>query len=370
VGRLRLTPVAALLAAGSLALAACGSSGGSSNDTAANSGSLSNSASCFSGTLNASGSTAQTNAMTTWIKDYQKSCSGATINYNSVGSGQGITDFTGGQTDFAGSDAALNPTAGEVAAAQKRCASAPLDLPMVVGPIAIGYKLSGVSKLVLDGPTLAKIFLGQITTWNNAAIVALNKGVNLPSTKITPFYRSDSSGTTANFEKYLAATAPSIFTATPDKDSSSAHFGGQGKTGSQGVAQATSTTEGGIGYFEYSYAVQSGLSTVNIDNGAGAVTLSPDSASATIASAPVVGKGSDLTLSINYATKTAGAYPIVLVTYEVVCSKYGSAATGTKVKDFLTYVANGGQGSLKQQGYAPLPSALQQKVVAAISSIS
>jgi phosphate transport system substrate-binding protein len=369
VGRIRLTSVAALVAAGTLALTGCGSSGGSGSSSTPPGGS--SNASCFSGTLNASGSTAQANAMTTWIKDYQQSCSGATINYNANGSGDGVTDFTGNQTAFAGSDAALDPTAGEVAAAQKRCGSTPLDIPMVVGPLAVGFKLSGVSKLVLDGPTLAKIFLGQITTWNDPAITALNSSANLPSTKITPFYRSDSSGTTKNFESYLAASAPSVFTATPDKDSSGAHFAGQGKTGSQGVAQATSTTEGGIGYFEYSYAVQSSLSTVDVDNGSGSpIQISPDTASATVGTAPVVGKGSDLTLKLDYAEKNAGAYPIVLVTYEIVCSHYANATTGKNVKAFLTYLAIGGQSTLKQQGYAPLPAALLAKVTTAAASIS
>src|SRR4051794_23080471 len=234
VGRYRLTSAAALLAAGTLALTACSSSGNGGSDATppagGDSASISNvagSISCASGTLDAAGSTAQANAMDAWRKDYQQACSGATINYNPTGSGDGVTAFNNGTIDFAGSDSALNPDAGEVAAAQKRCGSTPLDLPMVVGPIAIAYKLNGVDKLVLDGPTIANIFLGKITTWNDAAIAKLNSGVTLPSTKISVFYRSDSSGTTKNFETYLQATAPSIFTTAPDKDSSKAGFAGQ-----------------------------------------------------------------------------------------------------------------------------------------------
>jgi phosphate transport system substrate-binding protein len=279
-----MAPIAALAAAGALALAGCSSSSGgggsasSSTGAAGGSGSstaASSSAGCFSGTLGAEGSSAQANAMTTWIKNYQQRCGGATVNYNPTGSGAGVEAFVGNQVAFAGSDAALSATAGATQQAQKRCNSTPLDLPMVGGPIALGYKLGGVNKLVLDGPTVAKIFLGKIKTWNDPAIAALNTGVKLPATKITPFYRSDASGTTFNFESFLSATAKSDFTTAPNTDSSTAKFAGQGKTGSQGVAQAVASTNGGIGYFEYSYAVQSGLSTIDIDNGSGAVQISP-----------------------------------------------------------------------------------------------
>ncbi len=381
MGRTRLVSIAALLAAGSVALAACSSSSNNNKTSSPTVGSTSTStgssptaggggATCASGALNAEGSTAQANAMDAWRKAYQSACSGATVNYNPTGSGDGVTAFTKGQVDFAGSDSALDPTKGEIAAAQKRCGSVPLDLPMVVGPIAIAYKLKGVSKLVLDGPTLAKIFLGKIKTWNDPAIAKLNSGATLPATKITVFYRSDSSGTTQNFEKYLAATASSIFTSTPDKDSSKAGFAGQGKAKSQGVADATSKTEGGISYTEFSYAVSSGLSTAEIDNGSGPVQLSNATASTAAGAAKVVGTGSDLSLKIDYATKAKGAYPLILVTYEVVCTKYGKPATGTFVKHFLNYTVSGGQAGLAQLGYAPLPAALQTKVKAAIATIS
>jgi phosphate transport system substrate-binding protein len=376
-----VAPMAAVVAAGALALVGCssssGGSGSSSSGAAAGGGSSSagssssgGSAGCFSGTLSAEGSTAQANAMTTWIKDFQKQCSGATVNYNPTGSGDGVQAFISNQVAFAGSDAALGTTAGATQQAQKRCGSTPLDLPMVGGPIALGYKLSGVSKLVLDGPTVAKIFLGHIKTWNDPAIAALNKGAKLPATKITPFYRSDASGTTFNFENWLAATAKSVFKTAPDKDSSTANFAGQGKTGSQGVAQAAASTNGGIGYFEYSYAVQSGLNTVDIDNGGGAVPVSPNSASAMLASSRVTGSGSDLTMNLDYATKAKGAYPITLVTYEIVCSKYKSGSDAQKVKNFLSYLVGSGQSALKQQGYAPLPTSLQSRVKAAVATIS
>jgi phosphate transport system substrate-binding protein len=374
--KLNRAGIAAGLLAGALALAACSSSGGTTGGNTSPAGGTgggngnASGISCFSGNLKAEGSTAQANAMTQWINAYQKACPNATVNYNPTGSGDGVTAFINKQVQFAGSDAPLSATQGATAQASKACGSKALDLPMVGGPIAVGYKLSGVKSLTLDGPTLAKIFLGKITMWNDPAIAALNSGVKLPATKITPFYRQDSSGTTYNFESYLAATAKSIFTATPDTDSSGAGFAGQGKTASQGVAQAVSQTNGGIGYFEYSYAVQTGLATVNVNNGSGPVQISPDNASIAINAAKLVGKAPDLTLQINYATKAKSAWPINLVTYEIVCSKYKNSSDAKAVKDFLNYLIGAGQNSLKQQGYAPLPSSLASKVKASIAGIS
>ena len=375
--KLYRTGVAAALLAGALALAACSSSkksdnsttpaGGGSGNTSASSSSSGGADSCAKGSLKAEGSTAQTNAIQQWIQNYQKQCSGATIAYNPTGSGAGVTQFNAGQVDFAGSDSALNPAKGETTKAQQRCSSPALDLPMVTGPIAVAFKLNGVSDLTLNADVMAKIFTGKITTWDDPAIKALNSGANLPSSKITVFYRSDSSGTTENFEKYLNATAPSVFTATPSKTWAGT---GQGKAKSQGVAQAISSTEGGIGYVEWSFAGSSGLSMAKVDNGSGAVTLSAESAGKAVSAAKIVGTGNDLTLKLDYATKEPGAYPIILVTYEIVCQKYSSSSIGSLVKAFLTYTAGPGQQSLQDLGYAPLPSDIDGKVQASVGTIS
>lgn len=365
------------LAAGAVALTACGSdsnAASTSTQGAGNGPSSSSSdkgASCATGSLKAEGSTAQKNAMDQWIQDYQAQCSGATITYNGTGSGAGVSNFVAKQVNFAGSDSALDPKKDEPTMASTACGSAALDLPMVVGPIAIAYKLNGVSDLTLTPTVLTRIFLGKITTWNDPAIKALNSGANLPSTKITVFYRSDSSGTTQNFERYLAANDPADFTSTPDKDSSKAGFAGQGKTGSQGVQQAISSTEGGIGYNEWSYAVSGNLSTTKIDNGAGPVELTADSAGAAVAAAKTAPTGpGDLSLKLDYATKAPGAYPIILVTYEIVCSRYSDANIGKQVKAFLNYTAGAGQDKLKDLGYAPLPGSIKTQVQAAINGIS
>jgi len=361
----RAGAIAGLLAS-AVMLAACSSS--KSDDNGGGGGG--SATGCAKGTLNGEGSTAQTNAITQWITDFQKKCDGATVNYNATGSGAGVTAFNGNQVDFAGSDSALKVDKGEVTSATSRCGSTPLDLPMVVGPIAVAYKVAGLDSVTLTPELIAKIFTGKITKWNDAAIAAANSGVTLPATGIHVFFRSDSSGTTENFEKYLAATAPDVFTATPDKDSSKAGFVGEGKPKSQGVAQAISATDGAIGYVEYSFAVQNNLGVAKVDNGGGAVELSKDSASAAAGAATVVGTGNDLSLKIDYTTKAAGAYPIILVTYEIVCTKYSDAAKGALVKAFLNYASGAGQDSLAQLGYAPIPADLLTKVKASVATIS
>jgi phosphate transport system substrate-binding protein len=371
--KLYRTGVAAALLAGALALAACGSdksnSSGNGGNTASPTGATTggSSGSCASGSLKGEGSTAQTNAIQAWIQAYQKQCSGATIAYNPTGSGAGVKQFNGGQVDFAGSDSALNPDKGEPAAAQKRCGSPALDLPMVTGPIAVAYKLNGVTDLTLTPDVIAKIFTGKITTWNDSAIKSLNSSANLPSSKITVFYRSDESGTTENFEKYMSATAPTIFTTKPSKTWAGT---GQGKAKSQGVQQAISSTEGSIGYIEWSFAGSAGLSMAKVNNGGGAVALTADSAGKAVSAAKIVGTGDDLTLKLDYATKEPGAYPIILVTYEIACEKYSSSSIGALVKSFLAYTSSQGQQDLANNGYAPLPSDIAAKVQASVAKIS
>jgi len=373
--KLNAAALAVGLLTGALALGACGSSGGSTTATTppADGGSskaTTTGVTCSTGTLSGSGSTAQTNAMDAWRKAYQQACSGAQINYDSIGSGDGIAAFSDGTADFAGSDAALDPT-DEAPAAKKQCGSTPIDLPMVVGPVAIIFKLGSVQDLTLNGPTIAKIFEGKITKWNDPAINTLNPNASLPSTTITPFYRSDDSGTTFNFASYLKATAPDTFKATPDKVSKGLGFHGQGREGSQGVADAVTQTDGGIGYVEFSYAVKASLPTAKIDSGSGPVALSKETASKAVSTAKVVGTGDDLSLQIDYAQNTPGAYPLVLVTYEIVCTKYKDPATGTFVKNFLEYtVSNAGQAVLAGLGYAPIPTSLAANVKASLAKVS
>ena len=151
--------------------------------------------------------------MTRFVTAYETLCDGYTLNYTSSGSGAGVSEFIGGQTDFGGSDSPLSAEKGEVEKAAQRCGGNPAwNLPPVFGPIAITYNVAGVDGLVLDGPTAAKIFNGTIKTWDAPEIKALNEGATLPAEPINVLFRSDESGTTDNFQKYLEAASNAAWT--------------------------------------------------------------------------------------------------------------------------------------------------------------
>jgi len=303
--------------------------------------------------------------MAKWIKDYNAKCS-ATINtYGGGGSGKGVTDFISNQTDFGGSESALKE-AQFADAKSKRCASNDaIDLPMVTGPIALSYNVTGVDKLVLTPQILVGIFGGKITNWNDAAIAKVNSGVKLPDLAIATVHRSESSGTTDNFTKYLTAAGGWSFTGGKSWTAP----GGTGAQGSDGVAKAIGSTTGAIGYVEWGFAQTNKLAVAQIDNGGGAVALTAETAGKAVAAAKVVGTGKDLSLKLDYATKAAGAYPVILVTYEAVCSA-GNGGKAALLKSFLGYTATDGQASLTTIGAAPLPTEIQTKVVGAVKALS
>lgn len=373
----RVSQMATLALVGTLSLAACGSdpqtgAGSTSSDGASGSTSSAAAGDCGTGTLNAEGSSAQKNAIEEAISAYNEKCSAAKINYNPTGSGAGIKQFIAGQVDFAGSDSALKTTEkdGKIEAkdAEAACGSPAWNLPMVTGPIAIAYNVKGVDKLVLTPAVTADIFNGKITTWNDAKIAAVNPGVSLPSTAIKVFFRNGESGTTENFTKYLQGAAPTAWTADPGKKWTGK---GEGKEGSAGVAEGVKSTDGGITYVEWSYAKDNKLGVAQVDNGSGAVELTGESVGKAVAAAKQDGQGNDLRLKLDYATKEPGAYPILLVTYEIVCSKGKDAAKQADIKAFLKYFASEDtQKNLEEIGYAPLPTEIQTKVETAIAAIS
>jgi len=363
--------LAAVALVGALALTACGSDENTGSSSEASGGA---DTACASGTLNAEGSSAQKNAMEEAIASFADKCSGAKVNYNPTGSGAGIKQFNAGQVDFAGSDSALKtePKDGvvEADAAKARCGGNPAwDLPMVAGPIAVSYNLPGVSGLTLTPDVAAKLFSGAIKTWNDPAIAAINSGVQLPATPVKVFYRSDESGTTENFLKYLAGSAPTAWAQEPAKVWPGK--AGEGREKSAGVAEGVKSTPGGVTYVEWSYARDNQLGVAKIDNGGGAVELNGDSAGKALTAASPAGEGNDLKLKLDYATKTPGVYPIVLVTYEIVCSKGLDASKTTLLKSFLTHLSSTEtQNSLEEIGYAPVPSEVLSKVSTAITAIS
>jgi phosphate transport system substrate-binding protein len=363
----RFSKTVAVAALSAISLAGCSSTAATTGGTAATSA-AGPSLACPAGSITGEGSTAQTNAIQQIIAGYNDACANkAKIEYNATGSGAGVKNFNAGLVDFGGSDSALS--AAEHTTAMTRCkANEAWDLPMVVGPVAFSYNLKGVTTLVLSGEVLAKIFLGQITTWNDPAIAALNSGATLPGTAIKVFYRSDDSGTTDNVSLYLQANAPTVWTA--DHSKTWKGKGGEGKTGSAGVAQAVTATDGALGYLEWGFATDNKLGVAQLNAGSGAVTLNAEGVGKALEAAKVTGTGNDLTLSLDYATKAAGAYPAILVTYEIVCSAGLDSAKTAIVKDFLTYFASdAGQASLKDVGSAPLPASLLAKVNTSIQAI-
>ncbi|MFI7413959.1 phosphate ABC transporter substrate-binding protein PstS [Streptomyces sp. NPDC049627] len=320
-------------------------------------------------TLSASGSTAQEFAMKFWIKNYMRACPGTRITYDGNGSGAGQTDFLQGRTAFAGSDSALS--AARITQSKTACSNSgrAVHLPMLGGPIALAYNLPGVRRLVLDAPTLAKIFDARITKWNDPAIAKLNSGSKLPSTPIQAAHRSDSSGTTDNFTAYLSAAAPSAWPYGHDKEWKAK--GGRSAKGSSGLVEQVKKTEGAIGYVELSYALARAIPTASVATGAPApVDASVLTASKAIADAEIAGDD-DLVLELDYATKAPGAYPIDMVTYEIVCDKGNKPSTWSATQAFLTYVAGTkGQEDLSFQGYATLPATIVNKVRSKIDSLS
>jgi phosphate transport system substrate-binding protein len=356
-----------------MTMTACGSdnNSGTSSSTASGSGSSSSAAADCGGkaALTAEGSTAQQNAIAEFNKAWGQVCSGKSLSYNPTGSGAGVTQFIAKQVDFAGSDSALKDE--QVQQAAERCGGNPAwNLPLVFGPVAMAYNVEGVDKLVVNADVLAKIFTGAITTWNDPAIAALNSGATLPDTKITPIYRSDSSGTTDNFQKYLTAAAPATWTKGAGKEFQGG--AGEGAQKSSGVVQAVQATPGAIGYVEKSPAAAANLPFAQIDSGAGAVELTDETTAKAVAAAKFKADGLDLTLDLNalYASKEAGAYPLMLATYEIVCSKGYDADTAAAVKSFLTVSANQGQASLSQAGFVPLPDSFKERLLKSVDAIA
>ncbi|CAM3322136.1 phosphate ABC transporter substrate-binding protein PstS [Mycolicibacterium frederiksbergense] len=360
-----------MLAAGTLLLSACGSdnNSGSTATSGSDSGTSSASADCGGkNSITAEGSTAQQNAVALFNQVWGQKCQGKNLSYNPTGSGAGREQFVAGNVDFAGSDSAIKEDQAQQAA--ERCGGNPAwNLPLVFGPIAMAYNIEGVDGLVLNGDTLAKIFQGQITKWNDPAIAALNEGKTLPDTDITPIFRSDSSGTTDNFQKYLDAASAGAWT---KGDGSEFQGGaGEGAQKSAGVAQAVQATPGSIGYVEKGFADQAGIPYAQIDNGGGAVELTDESAGKAIDAAKFAAEGNDLTLDLAslYGTQEPGAYPLVLATYEVVCSDGYDAETAAAVKSFLTVAANDGQAGLSSAGYVPLPEKFKERLLTSIEAI-
>jgi phosphate transport system substrate-binding protein len=364
---LRHGSIACLAMTGILALSACGSDNTTSTGTKGDGGTKAAIADCAEGQLNAEGSSAQNTAMESWINNYSAAC-GATINYTPSGSGAGVKQFIAGKVSFAGSDSALKDD--EQGPADARCATGKaIDLPMVVSPIAVAYNLKGVDKLALTPKTIAEIFQGTITKWNDPAIAASNAGVTLPATSIQVVFRSKDSGTTDNLTKFLEKAADGAWKLGTGK----AWKGkvGQGAPGSGDVAAAVKGKDGAISYLDAPDAKKNSLSLAALDLGNGPVEINDDSVGKAVAKAKETITGNDIKLELDYGLTEAGAYPLVLVTYEITCEKGLPADQAKLVKSFLGYtVSEAGQQAAADAGYSKLPAELVSKVKTAVDAIS
>ena len=350
-------------------LTACGSDDNRSGAAATAVSGLAGTAGCGGkNAVTAEGSTAQQNAIALFNKVWGQYCPGKSVAYSPTGSGAGREQFIAGHVDFAGTDSPL--LADQIHAAVNRCNGNPAwDLPLVFGPVAFVYNLPDVHTLVVNGDALAKIFSGAITNWNDPILAALNGGVALPDMKIAPIYRSDSSGTTDNLQKYLTVTAPQSWT----RGVGTEFVGGvgEGALKSAGVVQAVQATPGAVGYVEKGFADQAGVPFAQINTGNGAVPLTNDTAHTALSAVEFAADGNDLVLDLNrmYATQQPGAYPLMLATYEIVCSKGYDPQTFKAIKSFLSVAADNGQNDLSAAGYVPLPDKVKERLVTAINAM-
>jgi phosphate transport system substrate-binding protein len=348
-----LMPLLLLLAAIPVIVAACGSSNAKGTGPATG------------GTISGAGATFPQPVYDEWASRF-KDTTGTTVNYNAIGSGGGIAQFTANTVDFGATDSAMKDE--EVKAAQKK--GTPVHVPTVFGAITISYNLPGVSKgLKLDGATAANIFLGKITKWNDAALKSLNPSVNLPSKGITVVHRSDESGTTKLFTTFLSDYSPE-WSSKVGADKTVKWPTGTGAKGNSGVAGGVKQTDGAIGYVELAYALQNNFTTADVKNKAGKF-VAP-----TLASTSAAGDGvkvpSDLRFSaIN--SPSATAYPIASATfilvYQDMCKAGKNTNTAQRVTNWLNYALGAGQSVAKDLQYAPLPASILNKAQAKVDGL-
>ncbi|WP_026459779.1 phosphate ABC transporter substrate-binding protein PstS [Schaalia suimastitidis] len=364
--RTSLTRASAVVAAGALtvSLAACGSNSTDSTDS-----STDTTTTALSGDLAGAGASSQESAMEAWKAGYADVAPNVTVSYDAVGSGAGITQFADGQVSWAGSDAPLEGD--EIAAAEARCGAPAWALPVYISPVAVIFNLDGVDSLNLDAATLAKIFRGEITTWNDPAIASANPDVTLPDLAITAVHRSDKSGTTENFTEYLHAAAPEVWTEGASKEWPLP--GGESGDKTSGLVQAVTAAQGAIGYADASKAGDLGTVALAAQDGTYVALSNETAAAAADTATQMEGReANDLALSINRVPDTNDAYPLVLISYSIVCSTYADATERDLVKSFISYqVSEDGQAyAAEYAGAAPLSADLSAKVQAAIDAIN
>ncbi len=327
------------------------------------------SAEALSGDLVGAGASSVESAMAAWVAGFQATNPDVTISYDPVGSGGGRTQFAESATDFGGTDSALDEE--EWALAEARCEPGEVaELPLYISPIAVAFNLPGIDSLNMSAETIAKIFTGEITSWDAPEIAEANPDVELPALTITPVNRSDESGTTKNFTEYLAAASAGAW---PHEASGDWPVTGtQSAQGTSGVIQTAQSAEGAITYADASKVGT--LGTVAVKVGEEFVPYSPEAAAAVVDESPLAeGRAAtSLVRELERDTTASGVYPIVLVSYTMACTQYEDAETGALVKAFLTYVASeeGQAAAADAAGSAPISADIRTAVMEIVDSIA
>jgi phosphate ABC transporter, phosphate-binding protein len=291
--------------------------------------------------------------MTRWSADY-KQATGRQVNYQSIGSGGGIAQIKAGTVDFGSSDAPLPP--------EELARHGLVQFPSVIGGVVPVLNVPGIAPgaLKLDGPTLAAIFLGRITRWNDPAIAALNPDLALPDTRITVVHRSDGSGTTFNFANYLSKVSPEWKQQVGEGTSLRWPTGIGGK-GNEGVAAYVRQIRGGIGYVELSYALQNRLSHAAMKNAAGRFVQPSEESFAAAAASADWGSARDFHLVMTNAPGEA-SWPITAANFILMRKQPGNPDGARAAREFFRWVYANGDAQARQLHYVPLPDPLVQRI--------
>jgi phosphate transport system substrate-binding protein len=349
------TTAVVLLAALAAIAAGCGGSSNSSGTTT--SGVAGAQTTANSSVLVGAGSTLVAPLVAQWTGDYAKK-QNVTITYGGIGSGGGIAQVTANAVDFGASDAPLTPD-------QRSAARSVVQIPWALAATLVAYNVPGTSgHIKLTGPVVADMYLGKITSWNDPAIKKLNPGMSLPSLKVVPIYRSDSSGDTAVFTEYLSSVSPQ-WKSKVGASTEVSWPSGTGAKGNAGVLGSLEQTKGAVAYAAIAQVKGAGASYALLRNSAGAYPdPSPASLAAAAGNAHLTAQHTASIVNPPASAKTA--YPIATFTYALVPTDSPKLAT---LKKFLTYAIGAGQSFAEQLSFAPLPQSVRkadQKVVAGL----
>ena len=356
----RFGSIAVIAVAGSILLSSCAANEG---------GTPAEGGSDLSGTIAGAGASSQGSAQETWQAAFQTANPDVTVDYDPSGSGAGREAFIAGGVSFAGSDSSLKDE--EIAGGFEACVpdTGYVEVPVYISPIAVIFNVEGVDTLNLDAATIAGIFKGDITKWDDAAIVALNPDASLPSGDITAVHRSDDSGTTKNFADYLGKVAPEVW----DAEAADAfpYSGGEAAHGTSGVVDAVTNGTNTIGYADASKAGDLGVAAIKV--GDEFVNYTAEAAAAVVEGSPIVEgrEATDLAIALDRTTTDPTHYPLVLVSYIITCTEFADAEVAPIVKAYVSYLASdeGQAEAASSAGAAPLSADLSAKVATAIEAI-